>query len=130
MAQQSSDAPPNGKKAEQRRDAPPSTASITRSRKSNEQALGMALLRKPNRPKTLPIRHPWESRFKSAGNRFSHGDKNVGDPLLSLIFLRIISGQLQTPALNIAVVISISSSVSHRPVTLRIPSLDSWYVSG
>jgi hypothetical protein len=33
--------------------------------------LGMALLRKPNRPKTLPIRHTWESRFKSAGNRFS-----------------------------------------------------------
>ena len=50
---------------------PPSTASITRSRKSNEQALGMALLRKPNRPKTLPIRHTWESRSKSAGNRFS-----------------------------------------------------------
>jgi hypothetical protein len=32
--------------------------------------LGMALLRKPYRPKTLPIRHTWESRFKSAGNRF------------------------------------------------------------
>ena len=31
----------------------------------------MALLRKPNRLKTLRIRHPWESRFKSAGNRFS-----------------------------------------------------------
>jgi hypothetical protein len=36
--------------------------------------LGMALLRKPNRPKTLPIRHTWESRFKSAGNRFSLAD--------------------------------------------------------
>jgi hypothetical protein len=37
----------------------------------------MALLRKPNRPKTLPIRHPWESRFKSAGNRFSLDPSSV-----------------------------------------------------
>jgi hypothetical protein len=59
----------------------------------------MALLRKPYRPKTLPIRHPWESRFKSAGNRFSEdqrlavGHANEGFELPGLgEFFRPLSG--------------------------------------
>src|SRR4029077_3985343 len=54
--------------AASRRDAPSSTASITRSRKSDEQGLGMAHPQKTESlPKTLPFRRSWESRFNSDG---------------------------------------------------------------